>query len=415
MANPDHADRSTRELLRRAAPGDVEASAVLDSVRLTADRRRTRGRATRSTVAFLVAASSAALVFLAGVAVGNGGEASTLSVGSSSVTNVAADLGGTLLEGFEGSNSATIDSGTSSKTVDLPSPLTPATRLSPDGTQLAVWIAGGAQKGFAVVSGDGTVNSVTGSAAGVGDAIWSPDGQSLAFETCASWPSCEVKTASASGAVSTETVASSGRGIGWAPDSSSIAYVDPNGFLADWELASGKSVNLASANELANQAGLNADAQVALVEPAWSPSGNHIAATLDDGEGFVPIVVDRGGVLVAVGNRGTKSAPDLAWAAVDEKLFFAEGPKESGFQTAFASSLYAMGEPNWQPSTILSVNGEADAGLFPSPDGSAIVWQTSKADVATGHAGDVWWNQINVTSETLSQRTEASIPLLDWR
>jgi hypothetical protein len=250
---------------------------------------------------------------------------------------------------------------------------------------------------------------------------WSPDGASVAFESCPEAFVCSLMIGSARDGSATDGTDSSGRGVSWSPDGTQVAYIDRSGALSVLTVASGKRGAILSPDAALASTAITSTSPsetVSLINPKWAPSGAFIGAVLDaPAEGYVPLVITSDGRVVGAGATAPLSPPELVWRARSDELYLAEGAAEGGVPDS-TSTLSVMADPNWTPTPIASRVGEAIRGLFSSPDGSAILWQTLNegALAASSYSGPLpyRWTVVDANGRPTSQSYDGVQRVLSW-
>lgn len=242
---------------------------------------------------------------------------------------------------------------------------------------------------------------------------WSPDGQSVAFERCpGGGQRCTLVVASLDDGTQTELVSSWGTGIAWSRDGSQIAYATPNGDLAVVTVASGESKVLFTPSSLGSLQGGSA------LAPEWSPNGRWIAIVVQRAADFTftPVVVALDGTVVGTGTTSGSGGPELEWRAGADDLFYTV-PVPQGCLAPCASSLWVMSGPSWTPSLVAAFPGESARGLYSSPDGRALLFQTideaAYAQALARGPVPIWWHVVDWNSQSM-QSIKGEGLVYDW-
>ncbi len=422
-------DQRIRAFLSSLVDGHApDVGSALSQVRLAGDARRRRSSITRTVLGGAFAFTFFAAVFLAGFQWGRvSREAQLPSAGGNAGAAEAPEAmvdkwGGTLAWGpSDGGTSLNLTGSAGTTSLTLPEALSPGSpiALSPLGPAGGVLSYGG--QGPVITFPGGTSTAAPGTS-GTANFSWDPAGKRFAFEACASQGACDVQISSPPSADATSLVTSLGEGVAWSPDGVSVAYVAPGDSLAVADVASGSSRSLVSAAQVVQSSPRLSNLPHAtehLLFPHWSPSGSFIAVTVELDSVYAPAVIGVDGKVLAVGETTTFGLPNLAWRAGTDELYYAEGPVEGGFPPDVVSTLWLLRGPDWVSTQVLALPGEPIRGVFSSPDGSAILFQTLNSTRSQQNLGvgppSLWWNVIDVSTKTLVERDDTQSQVFDWR
>jgi hypothetical protein len=352
----------------------------------------------------------------------NGGDSRVTSREApiSSASDIVSLWGGTLVSGVSGGTATiTIDSPGEERSIELPFAALNDPMLSPQGLNDGLF-AYGLRRPY-VVGIDGSPVAISGAKGTGGNFSWAPAGHRFAIELCSDQSVCALNTYPTAEGSPTQWALSSGRGLSWSPDGMRVVFVNREGALAVVDVATGDTQQLLAPDDALATLQPNslpvASARYWLA-PSWSSTGAYIAAILDVGTGYVPVVLEAAGTPVGLGSQATLGPPNLAWRPGYDELFYAEGPVEGGFGTAEPTSLFLMAAPTWSSTPILSVVGEPIRGLFSAPSGSTVLLQTldeARVQQAQG-AGPpaMWWSLIDADTGALVARTNIHNQVFDW-
>lgn len=412
-----HSDPEIQRRLTSAAPpfsGDVnlDLSAVLNRGRV---RRRARAWA-RSSVAALAAFGISLPVFTAGYVIGSARKPSGTSPEAmeSPVAIITQTYGGTVAWTANGDETR-LESASGSDVLPaglqggLVSPLGVGggvyafrDEVSP-GKEPVIWHPDGAIVDVDVPRTEHFYLTLP---------AWSPDGKQLAAELCgfAEAPSGEcsvVLISPADGSVRMLTESNS-QGLSWSPDGSRIAFISPGRSLSLIDVDSGVIEELLP----------RGDKYTDLFRPAWSPSGSYVAVNARIDRENVPIVVSLAGQPVGGGLGSQGSPAAVAWLRGTDMLITASLRVGGDQQGGFGTSVAVLAPPDWTPRTILWLDGNIRPDIFVSPDGNAILIQTTDqvAAASPDATGTPYsWTVVEIDQGNLRRWDVTDWLILDWK
>jgi WD40 repeat protein len=267
-----------------------------------------------------------------------------------------------------------------------------------------------------------------------GPVQWSPDGTRLAHRLGA-WDVDLTSVTRHPGPVQLETLcvielSSSSRtcfpglhpvlGFDWSPSGDALV-VRRLGWqpLLLLELATGRTSVImpgggsSSVRDAIRQAGLG-EVDV-ILDPAWSPSGNYIAATAaTDSVPSIPIVFTPSGEFVAMG-QSSPGAQVLSWSPTSDLLAYSVGALDPDLPGA-AWGVRVLDATGRDDNLLLSLDDEVEPAVF------NLLWSPSGRWLAVD-GSDTYESDtiriVDMTSGTVTDRVEfdssgTNSPLVDW-